>query len=125
MTPNISDSELPETLPVMPIRSTIVFPAGVIAVQVGMAVTLEMFAAYPEDPLLVALVTAPGGPDEPIDPRKLRKIGVLARVSDRLNLPGGSVQVRVSDDYDIRLRGPAEIIWTGAITEGVVRSLAG
>ena len=54
-----------------------------------------------------------------------RRRGLVSARDLVVSMPGGSVQVRVSDDYDIRLRGPAEIIWTGAITEGVVRSLAG
>lgn len=102
MTPTTTP-ELPESLPVMPIRSTIVFPMGVIAIQIGMTHTLEMLAAHPSDPLLVAMVHAGGGPDEPIDPRKLAKIGVLARVSDRLNLPGGSVQATIQGLRRIRL----------------------
>lgn len=86
----------PEELPIMPLRSTIVFPTGVISVQIGMPQTLEMLAANPdEDQLLAALVIAPGGPDDPIDPKALRKVAVLARISDRLNLPGGSVQATV------------------------------
>src|SRR5690606_34895999 len=87
---------LPEELPVMPLRSTTVFPTGGISVQIGMPQTLELLAAHPaEEQLLVALVIAPGEPDEPIDPKDLKKVAVLARVSDRLNLPGGSIQATV------------------------------
>lgn len=94
----------PEELPVMPLRSTIVFPTGVISVQIGMPQTLELLAAHPpEEQLLVALVIAPGGPDDPIDPKSLYKTAVLARVSDRLNLPGGSVQATVQGLSRIRI----------------------
>lgn len=95
---------LPDELPIMPLRSTIVFPTGVISVQIGIQQTLEMLGQYPaEEPLLVALVIAPGGPDEPIAPAELEKIAVLARVSDRLNLPGGSVQATVQGLRRIRI----------------------
>lgn len=95
---------LPEELPIMPLRSTIVFPTGVISVQVGIPQTLEMLASHPaEESLLVALVVAPGGPDEPIDPAALQKTAVLARVSDRLNLPGGSIQATVQGLSRIRI----------------------
>jgi ATP-dependent Lon protease len=82
-------------LPVMPLRSTAVYPLGVIGVQIGMPSTLEMLAAHTEASLQVVVVVAPGEPDDPIDPRTLRKVGVVARVSDRLNMPGGSVQATV------------------------------
>ncbi|HEX7051591.1 MAG TPA: endopeptidase La [Longimicrobiales bacterium] len=87
----------------MPIRSTIVFPAGVISIQIGMPQTLAMLAAHPADPLLVALVAVPGDADEPIRPRSLCKVAVLARIADRLNLPGGSVQATVHGLQRIRL----------------------
>ena len=95
---------LPETLPVMPLRSTIVFPSGVVAVQVGVPEVLDLLAAHPEPGLLVAAVVAPGGPDEPFDPRDLCKIAVLCRVSDRLNLPGETMQVTLQGVQRVRIR---------------------
>ncbi len=84
-----------DRLPLMPLRSTAVYPLGVIGVQIGIPSTLEMLSAHPEPNPIVALVVAPGEPDDPIDPRSLEKVGVRARVSDRLNMPGGSVQATV------------------------------
>src|SRR5262245_52445003 len=95
-------TKLPDHLALMPLRSTIVYPLGVIGVQIGMPSTLEMLANYPQDGLLVGTVIAPGGPDDPIDPHSLEKIGVLARVSDRLNMPGGSVQATMQGVQRVR-----------------------
>lgn len=102
MTPRVK-SQLPERLPIMPLRSTVVYPLGVIGVQIGMPSTLEMLSNHPEDGLLVAVVVAPGGPDDPIDVHALEKIGVAGRVSDRLNMPGGTVQATVQGVTRIRL----------------------
>jgi len=98
-----SRTRLPERLPVMPLRSTIVYPLGVIGVQIGMPTTLEMLSQNPQDGLIVALVVAPGGPDDPIDLKALNKIAVASRVSDRLNMPGGTVQATVQGISRIRL----------------------
>src|SRR5690606_2250932 len=103
MTANAAGPALPDRLPVMPMRSTIVFPLGVLGVQIGMRPTLEMLAENPAESLIVAAVIAPGGPDDPIDPRALEKIGVAARLSDRLNLPGGTVQATLQGLHRIRL----------------------
>ena len=108
MSPNRNGTEIPERLPVVPLRSTVIFPMGVIGVQIGMASTLEMLAAHPEPSLLVAVVPAPGGPDEPIDVASLRKIATLSRLSDRLNLPGGSVQATIQGLRRIRLTSVEE-----------------
>jgi ATP-dependent Lon protease len=97
-----------ERLPIIPLRSTAVYPLGVIGVQIGIPTTLELLAAHPQPGLTVAVAVATGGPDEPVDPRCLDKVAVRARVSDRLNMPGGTVQltlqgidrVRVTDVRD-------------------------
>jgi ATP-dependent Lon protease len=96
-------------MPVLPLRSTVVYPLGVIGVQIGMPSTLEMLAAHQDAHLIVALVVAPGGPDEPIKSADLEKVGVASRVSDRLNLPGGTVQATIQGIRRIRLRDVEEV----------------
>ena len=93
-----------ETLPVMPLRSTVVYPLGVIGVQVGIPSTLEMLAAHVDDGLVVACVVAPGEPEEAIESSEIAgKIAVAARISDRLNMPGGTVQATVQGLRRVRL----------------------
>jgi ATP-dependent Lon protease len=92
-----------ELLPIIPLRSTVVYPVGVIGVQIGIPTTLELLAAHPEAGLTAAVVVAAGGPDEPVDPRALEKIAVRARVSDRLNMPGGTVQITLQGIDRVRV----------------------
>src|SRR5690606_17391140 len=92
-----------ETLPLVPLRSTTVYPVGVIGVQIGIPTTLELLAAHPEPGLTVAVVVAEGGPDDPVDPKRLEKIAVRARVSDRLNMPGGTVQLTLQGVERVKL----------------------
>jgi ATP-dependent Lon protease len=109
MTPDQTDSAIPARLPVLPLRSTVVYPLGVIGVQIGMPSTLELLAAHPQPSLLVAMVVAPGEPDDPIDPRSLDKVGVMSRLSDRLNMPGGSIQATVQGLKRIQLSDVKEV----------------
>lgn len=102
-------SRLPDSLPVLPLRSTVVYPLGVIGVQIGMPSTLEMLAAQPDAHLMVALVVAPGGPDDPIQPAQLEQVGVASIVSDRLNLPGGTVQATIQGVRRVRLSDVREV----------------
>ncbi|MEX2285324.1 MAG: endopeptidase La [Gemmatimonadota bacterium] len=92
-----------EQIPLVPLRSTVVYPLGVIGVQIGMPSTLEMLTRYPQDGLLVGVVVAPGGPDEPIEATALEKVAVLGRMSDRLNMPGGTVQATVQGIQRVKL----------------------
>jgi ATP-dependent Lon protease len=94
----------------MPLRSTVVYPLGVIGVQVGIPSTLEMLAARRDKGLVVACVVAPGEPDDPIEPATLAgKIAVASRISDRLNLPGGTVQATVQGLRRVSLRQVTEV----------------
>jgi ATP-dependent Lon protease len=87
-------SELPPSLPLMALRSTIVYPLGTIAVQMGAPENLALLRAYEEPGLIVALVVASGDHEEPIDnTRFVGRVGVAARVHERINLPGDTVQI--------------------------------
>src|SRR3982751_4540941 len=87
-------AELPSTLPLMALRSTIVYPLGTIAVQMGAPENLALLRAHEESGLIVALVVASGDHDEPIDTaRFVGRVGVAARVHERINLPGDTVQI--------------------------------
>jgi len=90
----ILKSELPPSLPMMALRSTIVYPLGTIAVQMGAPENLSLLRGHEEPGLIVALVVASGDHDEPIDARKfVGRVGVAARVHERINLPGDTVQI--------------------------------
>src|SRR5262245_41265570 len=86
-------SELPPSPPLMALRSTIVYPLGTIAVQMGAPENLNLLRSS-DDALTVALVVAGGDHDDPVDPtRFIGKAGVASRVHERSNLPGDTVQL--------------------------------
>lgn len=85
---------LPERVPVFPVKSTLLFPTGATSLQVGFAPNLEVLTAYTERNLAVALVHSMDD-DMPIEATSLQKVGVLSRVLNRLNLPGGTVQTTI------------------------------
>jgi ATP-dependent Lon protease len=90
-------SELPPTLPLMALRSTIVYPLGTIAVQMGAPENLALLRAHEEPGLIVALVVASGdheasGNELDLD-RFVGRVGVAARIHERINLPGDTVQI--------------------------------
>jgi ATP-dependent Lon protease len=91
---DILKSELPPALPLMALRSTIVYPLGTIAVQMGAPENLALLRANEEPGLIVALVVASGDHDEPIESAQfIGRVGVAARVHERINLPGDTVQI--------------------------------
>src|SRR5262245_7140914 len=90
----ILGAELPPTLPIMALRSTIVYPLGTIAVQMGAPENLALLRENEDSGLVVGLVVAGGESDEPLDQEKfVGRVGVAARVHERINLPGDTVQI--------------------------------
>src|SRR5690242_18231865 len=91
---DILKSELPPQLPLMALRSTIVYPLGTIAVQMGAPENLALLRAHEEPGLIVALVVATGDHDADSDlNRFVGRVGVAARIHERINLPGDTVQI--------------------------------
>ncbi|MGQ0641360.1 MAG: endopeptidase La [Gemmatimonadaceae bacterium] len=105
----ILTSELPPRLPLMALRSTIVYPLGTIAVQMGAPENLALLRDHDDHGLIVALVVASGDLDEPIDNNKfVGRVGVAARVHERINLPGDTVQITLQGLRRITIEGIAQ-----------------
>src|ERR1700741_1395054 len=91
---DILQADLPSTLPLMALRSTIVYPLGTIAVQMGAPENLALLKANEQAGLIVGLVVASGDHDGVLDPERfVGRVGVAARVHERINLPGDTVQI--------------------------------
>lgn len=91
---DILKSEIPPALPLMALRSTIVYPLGTIAVQMGAPENLALLRENAQPGLIVALVVGTGDHDDPVDlDTFVGRVGVAARVHERINLPGETVQI--------------------------------
>jgi len=93
---------LPERIPVMPIKSTVIFPTGATGLQLSFPPNVEVLSLNPGKSLVVALV-ATEEEDSPIDPATIEKVGVASRVLNRLNLPGGTIQATIQGLIRIHL----------------------
>src|SRR5689334_6304995 len=91
---DILQADIPATLPLMALRSTIDYPLGTIAVQMGAPENLALLKANEQSGLVVGLVVASGDHDDVLDPERfVGRVGVAARVHERINLPGETVQI--------------------------------
>jgi ATP-dependent Lon protease len=82
---------LGERIPVLPIRSTVVFPSGATALQIGYGPNVEALATLAGDQDLVAIVPTVDSAEE-IPLGSLERVATAVRVLDRLYLPGGTIQ---------------------------------
>jgi ATP-dependent Lon protease len=87
------ECEVPPTMPVLPLMSTIVFPLGVTSLQVRVERSKALLRDFSDPDNLIALVTSPATREQEIRSQDLSKVGLAARVIRILNMPGGNVQV--------------------------------
>ncbi len=69
-----------QTLPVIPLRSTVLFPGVTLPIAAGRAETLKAIEAARRDPSHRVLAVAQRGDGEEIDPNGLYTVGVIATV---------------------------------------------
>src|SRR5688500_3111035 len=89
--------DVPSRLPVIPLVSSVLFPGGVLSLQVGIDRNVRLLRALPDDQNLVAAFCQKGGDKENPRTEDLSQIGVLAAIVQRLPLS--------SDRYQLFLQG--------------------
>jgi ATP-dependent Lon protease len=89
--------EVPSRLPVIPLVSSVLFPGGVLSLQVGIDRNVRLLKSLPEDQNLIAAFCQKGGDKENPRPKDLSNVGVLAAIVQRLPLS--------ADRYQLFLQG--------------------
>src|SRR5688500_6988440 len=91
------DLEVPSRLPVIPLVSSVLFPGGVLSLQVGIDRNVRLLKNVPDDQNLIAAFCQKTGDKENPRPEDLSQIGVLAAIVQRLPLS--------TDRYQLFLQG--------------------
>jgi ATP-dependent Lon protease len=100
--PNVSasewmDEEIPKSLPIIPLVSSVLFPNGVLSLQVGIDRNVRLLKSLGDDQNLIAAFCQKSGDKENPRAEDLSPIGVLAAIVQRLPLS--------SDRYQVFLQG--------------------
>jgi len=93
--------DVPSRLPVIPLVSSVLFPGGVLSLQVGIDRNVRLLKSLPEDQNLIAAFCQKSGDKENPKPEDLSQIGVLAAIVQRLPLS--------ADRYQLFLQGRQRI----------------
>ncbi len=87
------DVEVPSRLPVVPLVSSVLFPGGVLSLQVGIERNVRLLRSLAEEQNLVAAVCQIRGDKENPRPADLSRVGVLAAIVQRLPLSAERYQL--------------------------------
>src|SRR5436309_14795971 len=80
------DDEIPSKLPIIPLVSSVLFPGGVLSLQVGIDRNVRLLKSLPDDQNMIAAFCQKSGDKENPRPDDLAPIGVLAAIVQRLPL---------------------------------------
>ncbi len=86
--------EIPNELPILPIRNTVLFPGVVIPITVGRKKSIKLVKnAYEHGDRMVGVVAQKDGNDDEPEAEDMYKVGTVAKIIKMLVLPDGSTTI--------------------------------
>lgn len=89
----INKEELPEVLPILPLRNTVLFPGVVIPITAGRDRSIELIKAANDDTKTIGVVAQKNAKIENPKPKDLNRLGVVAKIIRVLKMPDGNTTV--------------------------------
>jgi ATP-dependent Lon protease len=115
------DLEVPNRLPIIPLVSSVLFPGGVLSLQVGIDRNVRLLKSLPEDQNLIAAFCQKSGDKENPKPEDLSQIGVLAAIVQRLPLSSDRYQLFLQGRQRVEL---VQMLQSDPYFEGMLREIA-
>ena len=100
----VSDTNVPETLPILPLRGLVVYPQTAIPLTIGQPRSIRLVDdVMSSDQRMIGLVTAKDPNLENPDPEDLYPVGTAALVHRLFRAPDGSIRLLVQGTTRFRL----------------------
>src|ERR1700694_6203183 len=115
------DLEVPNRLPIIPLVSSVLFPGGVLSLQVGIDRNVRLLKSLPDDQNLIAAFCQKSGDKENPRAEDLSQIGVWAAIVQRLPLSSDRYQLFLQGRQRVEL---VQMLQTEPYFEGRLREVA-
>ncbi|MEX1063377.1 MAG: endopeptidase La, partial [Balneolaceae bacterium] len=89
----LSESEIPENLPILPLKNTVLFPGVVVPITVGRDRSLALVKEAYETDKTIGVVSQTDETIEDPDEKEIYKIGTVAQILKLIKMPDGSKSV--------------------------------
>ncbi len=100
--------EVPEVLPLLPLRNTVLFPGVVLPITVGRDKSIRAVTeAYKGDKLIGVLAQKDTSVEDP-DPKDLCTVGTVAKIVKLIKMPDGGTTIIIQGKKRFTLRGIME-----------------
>src|SRR5689334_10894837 len=113
--------DVPSRLPIIPLVSSVLFPGGVLSLQVGIDRNVRLLKNLPDDQNLIAAFCQKTGDKENPRPEDLAPIGVLAAIVQRLPLAADRYQLFLQGRQRVEL---VQMLQNEPYFEGKLREIA-
>src|SRR6266571_2846389 len=113
--------DIPSRLPIIPLVSSVLFPGGVLSLQVGIDRNVRLLKSLPDDQNLIAAFCQKTGDKENPRPEDLSQIGVLAAIVQRLPLSSDRYQLFLQGRQRVEL---VQMMQSEPYFEGMLREVA-
>ncbi|HXH40454.1 MAG TPA: endopeptidase La [Thermoanaerobaculia bacterium] len=115
------EEEIPKSLPIIPLVSSVLFPNGVLSLQVGIDRNVRLLKSLGDDQNLIAAFCQKSGDKENPRAEDLSQIGVLAAIVQRLPLSSDRYQVFLQGRQRVEL---VQMLQSEPYFEGMLREIA-
>lgn len=89
----MNNEQLPEDLPILPLRNTVLFPGVVIPITAGRDKSIKLINDANASGKVIGVVSQKNEEDEDPSPEEINSIGTVARILRVLKMPDGNVTV--------------------------------
>lgn len=89
----LTESEIPDNLPILPLKNTVLFPGVVVPITVGRDRSLALVKKAYESDKTIGVVTQKDESLEDPEPKDLYKFGTVAQILKLIKMPDGSKSV--------------------------------
>ena len=89
----LQDEDIPDQLPIMALRNTVLFPGVVLPITVGRDSSLQLVKDAYNGDKTIGVVTQISSDTESPSPEDLFKVGTVATILRRVRMPDGSVSI--------------------------------
>jgi ATP-dependent Lon protease len=114
------DEDVPKSLPIIPLVSSVLFPNGVLSLQVGIDRNVRLLKSLGDDQNLIAAFCQKSGDKENPRAEDLSQIGVLAAIVQRLPLSSDRYQVFLQGRQRVEL---VQMLHSEPYFEGMLREI--
>lgn len=89
----MTESDIPDQLPILPLKNTVLYPGVVIPITVGRDRSLELVRKSYETDKVIGIVTQKKKDQEDPSPEELYHVGTIAQILKLIKMPDGSKSI--------------------------------